>query len=240
MRVLLRLLVFATGLLPAATFAQAPVLDTARVLKNEVGLTASPQLNKFLTANRSLPLGVIYRRHIGAKSALRVRLEGRYGRMVDSTFSPGYPAGNSASDWEVYLLSGYERHSKLGKRWGGYYGVEVGVGGRRKESTIKRDPIANGTSNYITGGNMDTKRLAVQTRFLSGVCYKFTPKVQVFAEAAIQVYHYWEKYSYSGKVEVVGADGKIYVVGGSSASYSVERTQARFALVQIIGLNVGF
>ena len=72
-------------LAPESALAQTPASpDTARLYRREVGLTASPQLAQFFTANRSLPLGVFYQRQLSPTRFLRLRLVGQLS-YADST-----------------------------------------------------------------------------------------------------------------------------------------------------------
>lgn len=97
------------GLAPALAQPAAPAPpDTARAFRHALGLTASPQLDHFFTANRRLPLGLIYKRQLAPGRALRARVVGYYSvrdtsnfllRIPTSNFL-GYVEGPNVRTWE--------------------------------------------------------------------------------------------------------------------------------------------
>lgn len=93
--------------------AQAPAPpDTARAYKREFGLTASPQLAHFFTANRSLPLGLIYQRQLTKTKSLRLRLVGQLSYADSTNFDDSgfgvvnaYVSGPSYRSWQVQAFA---------------------------------------------------------------------------------------------------------------------------------------
>ncbi|WP_345236660.1 hypothetical protein [Hymenobacter saemangeumensis] len=127
--------------LTAPAFAQAPPpapADTARH-QRQMGLTASPQLDNFFTANRSLPVGVLYQRQLTPAKALRLRLSGLLSYADSANFldsSPsgivnGYVEGPSHRRWQVQVFAGYAWQRRLSRRVALDYGLEAGLGYQR-------------------------------------------------------------------------------------------------------------
>jgi hypothetical protein len=126
------LLVLAMNLtVPAVAQTASP--DTTRTYRHSLSLTASPRLNHFFTANRALPVGLLYKQQIRPGQALRIRIVGSYSRY-DSLFQDtdfpdqltGYLQGPNTRQWQIAAFVGYERSYLLAKHLQGSYGLEAG------------------------------------------------------------------------------------------------------------------
>ncbi|WP_201984839.1 hypothetical protein [Hymenobacter rubidus] len=118
-------LLLVLGARTAAAQPTAAVPDTARAYKHHLGLTASPQLDQFFTANRALPIGLLYRRQTRPNRAWRARAVGRY--QFDSGDAPllvGHAYREHTASLE--LAWGKERWLPLSRRFTAYAGGEVG------------------------------------------------------------------------------------------------------------------
>lgn len=108
----------------AAQPATAPP-DTARSYRHHLGLTASPQLDQFFTANRSLPIGLLYRHQTRPNRAWRVRVVGqsRYFKQEAPLF-----IGTAYTERTVRLEAavGLERWYTLSRRVTLFAGLELG------------------------------------------------------------------------------------------------------------------
>ena len=184
--------------LQLAADAQAPpgtAPDTARYRKHELGLTASPVLEKFFANNRSLPLGVIYRRHLSSRSALRLRTVGIYNRR-DTTMQNGFGLtaildGTRSVTWSADAWLGYERIHVAGRRWQLSVGAEVGAGySRRLDVTVMREynppPDA---APFTTNIEIRTRYWRVQARAFAGVSFALSENIRLFAETAVLLAH---------------------------------------------------
>lgn len=118
--------VLSLGLTVPALAQTTPAPDTARTYKHQLGLTASPQLDQFFTANRSLPVGVIYRRQTQPNRTTRYRAVGRY--AYDRTESPLFlGTAYSQHTASLELALGRERWLPISRRFTAYGGIEGGA-----------------------------------------------------------------------------------------------------------------
>ena len=180
-------------LLAGPAQAQTAPADTARFYKHHLGLTASPVLDHFFTANRSLPVGLLYKRQTAPNRALRFRLVGYYSRrdtLVTDMFS--FPATKSAGpdirNWEVNAFVGYEWQHSLGRRFRWNYGLEVGGGYDRQDRSyaLEFSYTLDPTRKLITRvGSGYVRRWTVQGRAFAAVSYALNPHLSMFAESAI-------------------------------------------------------
>ena len=196
MKTLITRLCAAVLSLALAGSAQAQTVtpaDTARFYKHHLGLTASPVLDKFFTANRSLPVGLLYKRQLTPKKALRLRLVGAYSQRDTSNYWAGVPTsilvgyieGPNTTTWNVAAFGGLEWQRPLGKRFRYAYGTELGAGwNRTRADDILQFPDPNqvlpATSFYM---NTITVWSAQLRPFLS-LQYRVTNTTWVFAESA--------------------------------------------------------
>ncbi len=191
------------GALPVVGRAQVPPAtplppDTARVFKHELGLTASPQLDHFLTANRALPVGLLYKRHLNARSALRLRVVGQYEgsrKVDDDTFA--HPEGTLRRAWEAQVFGGWEMQRPLAPRWAAGYGAELGLALMRErvENHYRDTGINDGNTTFFNKGTILTQtRASVQTRLFGRLAFRVWRSGQLFAETALVGVYYRERY----------------------------------------------
>ena len=195
--------------LPLAARAQAPPgqapADTARVYKHELGLTASPQLQYLFSANRVLPVGLLYKYHLNERNALRLRVVGQYSRRDTTTKRlPGFDAyldGTGKTAWSVDLWLGYERAHPLGRRWTWNVGADIGAGlSRLTDAYVSRrypSPIL-GLGPYTDTFEYRTRQRRFQGRGFAGVSFKLSSRVKFFAETALLITHQKVNQHYEG------------------------------------------
>ncbi|GAB3830398.1 hypothetical protein [Hymenobacter jeollabukensis] len=187
---------FATLCLAAcalAARAQAP--DTTTTHRHELGLTASPVLNRFFTRNRALPVGLLYKRRLGTGGrALRLGAQGSYQRQQRD--DPYWPTVNDDFDYrttQLELSAGLEWVRPLGRRWAVAAGADVGAGYRREYryrltfntgNTGIRDQNGNPVPVYEEEEFTFTYRTAVLRPFTALRLY-VTPWLYTSFEAAV-------------------------------------------------------
>ncbi|MCI1188559.1 hypothetical protein MON38_14105 [Hymenobacter sp. DH14] len=184
-------------LLPVAAAAQTPApTDTARAYKHQLGLTASPVLDGFFRNNRSLPLGLLYRRQLTPTKALRLRLVGQYSRR-DTTnyleYAPsntliGFVEGPNTTALDLNVYAGYEWKKPISKHFYYTYGLEAGFGWNRLRSEYLlqfSDPgqVLPAVETYSKTVNT----WGVQTRPFVTLQYQVANRVLLFAESAVSI-----------------------------------------------------
>jgi hypothetical protein len=183
--------------LPLTAAAQAPA-DTATTYKHQLGLTASPVLDGFFRNNRSLPLGVLYKRQTAPNRALRLGAVGSY-RYTDRYD----PAPLSNRDYTDRFLSvegyaGYEFQKALTRRWVGYAGLDVGVGYAlsRLQEYSEYQSIVNGVNTTFSLDDVSRFRnYSLFVRPLLGVRYHLRPFLYLSAEATLPVQYTHSKWN---------------------------------------------
>lgn len=164
--------------LTASARAQTAPADTACSYKNHLGLTASPQLDDFFTANRSLPIGLIYRRQTAPNRTTRYRVVGRY------DFNDVNPPALSSSHYRehagnIELALGREWWLPIGRRVAAYAGAEVG--GRLQ--FYQKDFTSYATLPFFNPGLPPTSAVAEtigrETRAKQGVFFRAVAGVRL-------------------------------------------------------------
>lgn len=189
--------------LPFAAAAQTPA-DTASTYRHQLGLTASPQLDQFFKANRSLPLGLFYQRQLTPTKALRLRLVGlmSYADSTNATAGPfgvtdGYVSGPSYRRWQLSAFAGYAWQRPLGRRFTLDYGLEAGLGYQRQGfSSARRYPYPPG-GFVVDYDERTTQDFQVQARPFAGFSYRPTARLRLFAETALPLtytHQRWERH----------------------------------------------
>ena len=188
--------------LPIAARAQAPPgqapADTARFYKHELGLTASPQLQYLFSANRVLPVGLLYKYHLNERNALRLRVVGRMTNThsdVGVASPGGYLVQNRA--WNVTIYGGWEATRRIGKRWDAGYGVEAGgsIGRSYYYSLLRTDGrIDSAIVRLRLVTNTITVSAGVQARGFASVGLRVGRYVRVFTETAIVASYDWSNF----------------------------------------------
>ncbi|GAB2772290.1 hypothetical protein HNQ93_000744 [Hymenobacter luteus] len=110
-------------------WAQTPpsVPDSATTYRHQVGLTASPVLEGLFKNNRSLPLGVLYKRQLTPARALRLGAVANY--RYQKRYDP-VPLSNRdfrQTDTGLQAYAGLEWQRPLSRRCVAYAGVDVGA-----------------------------------------------------------------------------------------------------------------
>lgn len=228
-----------------AAAAQSPApADTARTYKHEFGLTASPVLEGFFTANRSLPVGLLYKRQLTPKKALRLRLVGQF-NYADSTnynddaigIVDAYVTGPSYRQWQLQAFAGYEWQRMVSQRIALDYGLEAGLGYQRQGFSASR------RTSYSPGGfAMDyyertAQTWQVQVRAFAGVSYRITPRLRAFAETALPLSYAHQRSKYHVR--------ETFTKPGEVDRFLDERTQANRVIltwrpVQLLGVTCAF
>ncbi|OGX86059.1 hypothetical protein [Hymenobacter glacialis] len=169
----------------------APAPDTARFYRHHLGLTASPQLDQFFKVNRSLPLGLIYKRQTKPGQALRLRLVGFYGRRdTVVTIPPTTSTGPDTRSWAVNAFFGYEWQHALSRcfKWG--YGMEAGAGYDRQDLRYALQVINQSPQGpFVTTrtGSEYVRRWLVQGRPFASISYALGARLTVFAESSLPI-----------------------------------------------------
>ncbi|MBT2558713.1 hypothetical protein J7E24_13020 [Hymenobacter sp. ISL-91] len=209
--------------LPLAATAQTAPPDTVATYKHQLGLTASPVLDGFFKNNRTLPLGLLYKRQTKPNQALRLGLvfNQDYGRRYRA--QPLTNGDFSNNNWGGQLYVGLERQRVFTKRWIGYAGLDVGVGysSYRKLEYSGRD--VNLDNRAVTlFENLDTRftTTSVFLRPLLGIRYQLTPYLYMSAEATILANYMAFKWESSGVI-VRSDNGQIFST--LSGTYSEKR-----------------
>ncbi|MCI1188557.1 hypothetical protein MON38_14095 [Hymenobacter sp. DH14] len=228
-------------LLPVAAAAQTPApADTARTYKHALGLTASPVLEGFFRNNRSLPLGLLYKRQAAPHRAWR------YGAVFSQQYHERYdpqPKTNNAytiQNLGVSVSVGQEWQRSLSKRWVGYVGVEVGAGVNRykEEKELQRFVTMNG-ADVIWADNEFFRFLTYSgvIRPLVGVRYHFLPYLYASAEAALEAMY--SHTSWDSKLRTTRTDTGELIVEGSG-TYQEHRLQTVFRPIQQVTVHYLF
>ncbi|ALW85922.1 hypothetical protein AUC43_12940 [Hymenobacter sedentarius] len=199
-------------LFPFAAAAQTtPPADTARNYRHQFGLTASPVLDGFFTANRSLPLGLFYQRQLTPTKALRLRLVGLVSYADSSNFEDigivdRYVSGPSYRQWQLQAFAGFAWQRPLGRRIVLDYGLEAGLGYRRLGFSAARRQV------YPPGGfvmdyfERTTQDFQVQVRPFAGFSYRPMPRLRLFTETALPLTYTHQRTNYQVREVFTKAD----------------------------------
>ena len=243
---------FSSALLAAAlaspALAQTAPADTARSYRHQLGLTASPQLDHFFTANRSLPIGLIYKQQLKPGRALRLRLVGFYSRRDTSStnhplFQPLNSSGPNAYSWEVNAFIGYEWQHALSRRFQWLYGLEIGVGYHHEYSPFDLQEYSTGSPNgnpYVvtTSGSRYLHRWQGQGRGFAGFRYLLGSRLTLFAETALLLTY--ENQKRGGEYSTFFSNGMPAQIGGSFYDITNKNLLFNWHPVQLLGLTASF
>lgn len=179
------------ALLPVAAAAQTPAPpDTARTYKHALGLTASPVLDGFFRNNRSLPLGLLYKRQTSPHRAWR------YGAVLNQQYNERYapqPKTNNAYATLRYYVEaavGLEVQKPLAKRWVAFAGADLGAGYShyRYDQDTERFVTMNGVDVVLA----EKSRTYDKTKYaflrpLLGIRYNLLPNLYASAETTLSI-----------------------------------------------------
>jgi len=174
-----------------AASAQTAPPDTARFYKHHLGVTASPQLDHFFTANRSLPVGLLYKRQTTANALWRygLVLNQDYSRRDENNTNPQAIIKSNDeyvyNNWGVSVSVGREFTHRFAPHWMGTAGVDASAGFSRntREYSYQR-------FGPPPGAHSQTDRFryyqANLTPFI-GLRYSIWSSLYVSAESAINI-----------------------------------------------------
>ena len=243
-------MLFARFVLPALLLlagpaqAQTAPADTARFYKHHLGLTASPVLDHFFTANRSLPLGLIYQRQLTKTKSLRLRLVGQLSYADSTSFNDdaigvvnAYVSGPSYRSWQVQAFAGYGWQCPLGRRMALDYGLEAGLGYQRLSFSAVRRQVYSPGGFVVDYYERTTQDFQVQARPFAGLSYRPIARLRLFAETALPLTYIHQRMRYQVREEFTKPD--------EADRFLYQRTLAnRVALswrpVQLIGATYAF
>ncbi|OGX80814.1 hypothetical protein BEN47_06040 [Hymenobacter lapidarius] len=190
--------------LTATAHAQtaAPAADTARFYRHHLGLTASPVLDGFFRNNRSLPVGLLYKRQTAPNKLWRfgVVLNQNYSRRDEDNPSPPTTMVKVNEEYILNTLGlgasvGRELTKPFSKRWTGTLGADVSAGFSR----FTRDARKQSLGNANQGVNPSEYRQLDQFRSFNaavapfvGLRYAIRTYLYASAESAIKVYYFRE------------------------------------------------
>ena len=234
--------ILSLSLLLAAGTAAAQVPDSASA-KHQLGLTASPQLDHFFTANRSLPLGLLYKRQVRPGQALRVRLVGQYSRRDTTVAFLGYLPGTGTRKWEAAAYVGYEWQQPLGRRFGYYYGAELGTSWRQQKDRLVRD-YPNEIGPHYEDASFTTTWWRLVLRPFLGLQWHFSSRLDLFSESAVQVSHqhrHDKGESRGGTQRYDDRPGYVQIIEpGPYSSYKSNTFLFTWRPVQLVGITAHF
>ena len=194
--------------LNASAFAQ---VSDSEESKNQLGIIASPSLHKLFENNRSLPVGLIYKRQVKENQAWRLSTVGSYEKWNDPEKQAGYiQTKHDFTDFNLNLMFGYEWQQKLSKSFIFYYGADAGI--------IIDKAIINSVSyysfpndqgeaieKYETLQSKDVE-LTYQLKPMIGFQFKIHPKLYFATESGIMLTHSRIKYESSGTVTYISEE----------------------------------
>ena len=186
-------LLIALAFLGLGTPAFAQFSDSTET-KNHLGIIASPSLNKLFENNRSLPVGLIYKRQIKQDQAWRLSIVGTYQKLLDPKNEnlPGFISRDyTSSSWKT--LIGYEWQKKLNNRFIFHYGTDAGVSLNKSVLNSEyQDNFDNGQGNQIIRQTIihhENKTLEYILKPMVGFQFKIHPKLYVATESSIILAH---------------------------------------------------
>src|SRR5688572_25647636 len=158
--------------------------------KNQLGIIASPSLQYLFSMNRTLPVGIIYKRQVKPDQAWRFSVSGR----LENNTNPSGPYGvgynfitMKQSFYYVEAMFGHEWQKELSRRWTFYYGADAGVG--FSKSNIEYD-ISNFKPNGIYNfgyGDISTKTYMLQP--MAGIKFNLHSRLYLATETSISLNH---------------------------------------------------
>ena len=195
-RVTFPLLLCSLALAGSAQAQTTAPADTARFYKHHLGLTASPVLDHFFTANRSLPVGLLYKRQTAPNKLWRfgLVLNQDYSRRDENHPSP-LPFVK-ANDEYVYntlggsVSMGREFARRFSAHWTGTVGADASIGFSRYTHEFSHQQAGDVILGTPAGEYRQVDRFryyqAALTPFL-GLRYAIWQSLYVSAESTISL-----------------------------------------------------
>lgn len=183
-------LLLSLALASTAQAQTATPADTARTYKHHLGLTASPVLSQFFTANRSLPVGLLYKRESKPGRLLRLGVQftqNSNNRLDGINYpAPAYVSNNFA--FNVVANAGREYSRPLSRRWTGTTGADVvvGYGYARAHTEGGTNSVANGELARRERTDTNHFYLLAVAPFV-GIRYSPHKRLYATAEATVSV-----------------------------------------------------
>ncbi len=218
-----------TRLLPAACLlaltgsAQAqtatPAADTARFYRHHLGLTASPVLDGFFRNNRSLPVGLLYKRQTAPGRLLRlgIQLNQNLNNRLDGTTNP-FPA-NIYNNFSLGMTAnvGREYSKGLSKRWIATAGADLvaGYGYARFHMEGATNSIPSGELARKVRTDVDRMHSFALAPFV-GIRYSLHKRVYVAAEATASLAFRRLSYKISGSTIGLTTGERTDALGGNT------------------------
>ena len=154
--------------------------------KNQLGIIASPLLDKFFTANRSLPVGLIYRRQVKPDQAARLSVLGAYKRRTfTSTIAPENLRTTTTSLLEVMV--GYEWQKELSARWQFYYGADAGAGYTKYNTKIEITDNVPASYYFSSFGYSNSHTLFFTLKPMAGIRFNLSRNLYLATETNIAI-----------------------------------------------------
>ncbi|SDX75931.1 hypothetical protein [Hymenobacter psychrophilus] len=181
-------LLLAAAALPLAATAQTAPPDSAATYKHQLGLTASPVLDGFFKNNRSLPVGLLYKRQTKPNQALRLGLvlNQNYARQKSNPFATNPATRRNILDLQLYV--GREWQCPLTRRWVAYAGLDAGGGYdrfRNQTEDIRDGQIDTFSESFLYQDNVIFATYHIFIRPLVGVRYQLHNHLYISAETNI-------------------------------------------------------
>lgn len=179
----------------AAAQTPAPA-DTARLYKHHLGLTASPVLDHFFTANRSLPVGLLYKRQT------RLNALWRFGLVLNQDYSrrdennpPPLPFVKSNAEytynsWGVSISVGRELTRRFSSHWIGTIGADLNLGFSKYTHKYSSQGAGDSSMGIPPSEKRDESRNRYYQTSLTpfiGLRYNLWPSLYMSAESAISL-----------------------------------------------------
>ena len=189
------------ALLPFAALAQTAPADTARFYRHHLGLVASPVLDHFFTANRALPVGLLYKRETKPGRLWRYGLVLNQDYSSQKDYRPDYaPANNliklnpeySNSAFGASISVGREYTNRFAQRWVGTVGADISVGFSQYTNRSSYQLPSNLSVNLPTREEVVGNRYRYYEMSISpfaGLRFYCWPRLYVSAESALQFYY---------------------------------------------------
>ncbi|UOQ98150.1 hypothetical protein MUN81_01345 [Hymenobacter sp. 5317J-9] len=239
--------------LPFASLAQtAPApADTARYYRHHLGLTASPVLDGFFRNNRSLPLGLLYKRQVKPAQALRARAEFIYDffEQVNPLAVKGQGSGDAYRQtiYRIEAAFGKEYAVVSNKRFAGYVGLEAGgfYGTNKRDFeqyTQGYQAIDRNGQPYFTiavnRGNSSFNDIGLFVQPLAGVRYQFLRRLYAEAEATLPIR--WTRTQFQLQSRVSDFDTGTLPFGSDMGEDTYYRFTATFRPISTVHLVLLF
>ncbi|MBT9393388.1 hypothetical protein KLP40_09455 [Hymenobacter sp. NST-14] len=179
--------------LPLAATAQTAPADSATTYRHQLGLTASPVLDGFFKNNRSLPLGLMYKRQTKPNQALRVRAQLLY-RYFEQVAPLQIGEEYHENVYRVEAALGKEYWLPISSRFISYAGGEIGAyydNNQRNSKRYQQIQVRNPSTGQleVTKGYVKAKQHFSTTGILlqpfAGIRFRLSARLYTELESAI-------------------------------------------------------